>query len=116
MRNADKAFLAVCAVVAGSTAGLPFVWGYGTVLFQLVVFSAWDVAAKLSSGTYADQHHELLWTIALFVNLLCFCIVAVPMWLATRKRLPRISVLSIIGWTVLYVAMLFVLFPATEGP
>ncbi len=116
MQSADKAMLGSCVAIAVSTAGLPFVRGYGTGLFQLVALSAWGIIAKLTSGRFADQHHGLLWTVALFLNLLCFCIVAVPLWLATRKRLPRLARLLIIGWTVFYVAMLFVLFPATDGP
>jgi hypothetical protein len=53
MRVVDKAFLAACMVVAGSTAALPFVRGYGTGLLQLVVLGAWAIIAKLSSGTSA---------------------------------------------------------------
>jgi hypothetical protein len=116
MRVVDKAFLAACIVVAGSTAALPFVRGYGTGLFQLVVLGAWAIIAKLSSGTFADQHHGLLWVVAFFVNMLCFCLVAVPLWLVARKRLPKLAKIIIICWTVFYLAMLFILFPATDGP
>jgi hypothetical protein len=108
--------LAACMVVAGSTAALPFVRGYGTGLFQLVVLGAWAIIAKLSSGTFADQHHGPLWVVAFLLNMLCFCLVAVPLWLVSRKRLPKLARILIICWTVFYLAMLFILFPATDGP
>jgi hypothetical protein len=116
MRVADKMFLAACAVVAGSTAGLPFVRGYGTGLFQMIVLGAWAIVARLSSGTFADQHHGPLWVIAFLLNMLCFCLVAVPLWLVTRNRLPKLAMLLIICWMGFYLAMLFILFPATDGP
>jgi len=33
-----------------------------------------------------------------------------------RKRLPKLAKIIIICWTVFYLAMLFILFPATDGP
>ncbi len=116
MRVADRAFLASRTVVAASTGGLPFVRGYGTGLFQLVVLGAWAIVARLSSGMFADQHHGPLWVVALLLNVLCFCIVAVPLWWVARKRLPKLGASLIICWTIFYVAMLIILFPATDGP
>jgi hypothetical protein len=116
MRVADRAFLASCTVVAASTAGLPFVRGYGTGLFQLVVLGAWAIVARLSSGMFADQHHGPLWVVAFLLNVLFFCIVAVPLWWVSRKRLPKLARILIFCWTVFYLATLFILFPATDGP
>jgi hypothetical protein len=115
-RFADKVLFVSSLIVAGSTAGLPYVGGYGTGLFQLVVLGAWAIIARLSSGAFADQHHGVLWAVAFVLNMVCFSVAAVPLWLLTRKRLPRWGALFIICWTVFYLAMLFVLFPATDGP
>jgi hypothetical protein len=65
---------------------------------------------------FADQHHGVLWTVAFLLNIVCFALVAVPLWLLTRKRLPKWGTFLVICWTVFYVAMLFILFPATDGP
>ena len=116
MRFADKAFSACGVLVAGSTLGLPYVRGYGTQLFQLVAFGAWSIIAHLSSGMFADQHHGLLWMVASLLNIVCFSVVGAPLWLLTRKRLPQASAFLVVCWTVFYVAALFVLFPATDGP
>ena len=115
-RFADRTFFASSLLVAVSTAGLPYVTGYGTGLFQMVVLGAWSIVAHLSSGMFADQHHGVLWAIAFILNIVCFALIAVPLWLLSRKRVPKLGTFLIICWTVLYVAMLFVLFPATDGP
>jgi hypothetical protein len=103
-------------LVSASTAGLPYVTGYGTGLFQLVVLGAWSIIAGFSSGKFADQHHGLLWAIAFLLNIICFNLVAVPPWLLTQKRVPKLSAISIVCFTVFYVAALFVLLPARDGP
>jgi hypothetical protein len=83
-------------------------------------FSWWPsvrgLPARLSSGIFADQPHGLLWMVALLFNMLCFGIVALPVWLISRKRWPTPGTLLILGWMSLYVAMLFLLFPAMDGP
>jgi hypothetical protein len=115
-RFADTVIFACEGLVAASTAGLPYVTGYGTGLFQLIVLGAWSIIARLSSGKFADQHHGELWAVAFLLNIICFNVVAVPLWLLTRKRVPKLSAISIVCFMVFYVAMLFVLFPATDGP
>jgi hypothetical protein len=115
-RFADTIAFTCEGLVAASTAGLPYVIGYGTAQFQLVVLGAWSIIAHLSSGKIADQHHGVLWAVAFLRNIICFNVVAVPMWLLTRKRFPKSSAFLIICWTVFYLATLFVLFPATDGP
>lgn len=115
-RFVDKVLFASSVLVAGSTAALPYVGGYGTRLFQLVVIGAWLIIERFSSGLFADQHHGLLWTVAFFLNMILFAIVAVPLWLLTRRQLPKLSPFLIMCWTVFYLAMLFILFPATDGP
>jgi hypothetical protein len=115
-RFADTVIFACEGLVSASTPGLPYVTGYGTGLFQLIVLGAWSIIARLSSGKFADQHHGVLWAVAFLLNIICFNVVAVPLWLLTRERMPKLSAISIVCFTVLYVAALFVLFPATDGP
>jgi H+/Cl- antiporter ClcA len=116
MKSADKAIITSGLIAAASTAGLAAVRGYGTVLFQIVVLWAWSIVASITSGSFADQHHEVVWIVALLLNTLGFAIVGVPLWLISRDRLPKSGPVLIICWTILYLAMLFVLFPATDGP
>jgi|SRR5208283_3055298 len=115
-RFADTVVFACEGLVAASTAGLPYVTGYGTAQFQLVVLGAWSIIAHISSGKFADLHHGVLWAVAFLLNTICFNVVAAPLWLITRKRFPKWSAFLIICWTVFYIGMLFVLFPATDGP
>ena len=116
MKSADKAITTSGLIAIASTAGLVAVRGWGTVLFQIVVLGAWSIVAHFTSGLFADQHHGIVWIVALLLNTLGFAIVGVPLWLISRNRLPKSGPVLIICWTVLYLAMLFVLFPATDGP
>jgi hypothetical protein len=113
---ADKVFLSCSAVAAVSTVGLPYVTGYGTVLDQLVVFGAWAIIARLSSGMFVEHHHSYLWAVAFLLNMIGFCVVAVPLWLLSRYRLLKWGLFLSICWSAFWVAMLFLLFPATIGP
>jgi hypothetical protein len=116
MKSADKAITTSGLIAIASTAGLVAVRGWGTVLFQIVVLGAWSIVAHFSSGLFADQHHGIVWIVALLLNTLGFAIVGVPLWLISRNRLPKSGPVLIICWAVLYLAMLFVLFPARDGP
>lgn len=109
--------LALCAVVvAASTAVLPSIGGYGTVLFQVVVLGAWRILAAVTSDQYADLHHGPLWVIALVLNLILFLILATAVWLVMRRRWPAACAAAIIAWCGFYLASLFLLFRATDGP
>ena len=103
-------------VVAISTIPFPWVTGYGTNLFQIVALAAWALLAKFSSEEYADLHHAPLWTLALILNLILFAVPATLLWLPSRTRWPRASACMVATWCVFYVACLYVLFPATDGP
>jgi hypothetical protein len=116
VRTVDRVFLTSGAVVALTTAGFPYVTGYGTNLFQLVVLGAWSLIARLSSGMFADQHHGILYLLALLLNLVGFSLPAIPVWLLSRNRTPKLGSFVIVGWTLFYATMLFFLFPATDGP
>lgn len=113
---ADKVFLSCSAVVAVSTMGLPYVSGYGTVLDQLVVLGAYAIIARLSSGMFAEHHDGYVWAVAFLLNMVGFSVVAVPLWLFSRYRLVKWVLFLNICWTAFWVAMLFLLFPATNGP
>jgi hypothetical protein len=99
-----------------STAAFPSVTGYGTQLFQVVVLTAWAVLAGLTSSRFADQHHGILWTLAAGVNVLTFWIVAVPLWAFLRRRAQLVALCALLGLSAFYLASLFWLFPATDGP
>jgi len=116
LKTATRVFFTSGVAVALTTVSFPYVTGYGTSLFQLVVLGAWSLIAHLSSGLFADHHHGILYLVALLLNLVGFSFVAVPLWLCFRNRATRFGSFAILGWTVFYVAMLFFLFPATDGP
>ena len=116
MKSADKAIITSGLIVMTSTRGLAAVRGWGTVLYQMVVLGAWSIVAHSTAGSFADQHHTIVWMVALLLNTLGFAIVGAPLWLISRSRLPRSGPILIICWTALYLAMLFVLFPAQDGP
>ena len=116
MKRADKAIVISALIAMASTAGLAAVRGYGTMLFQIVVLGAWSIVAHFTSDLFADQHHGIVWIVALLLNTLGFAIVGVPLWLLSRSRLPKSGPILINCWTILYLALLFVLLPATDGP
>jgi hypothetical protein len=111
-----KTLLAAAFTVVASTALLPRVTGYGTVLFQLVAFPAWAIVAHVTSGFFADTHHSVVLAVAAVVNLTLFLIPAAAISLATRKRWPMYCSLATLVWCGFYLASLFWLFPATDGP
>jgi hypothetical protein len=111
-----RVLLASAVAVGASTAALPFVTGYGTQLFAAVALSAWSVVAGVASAPFADAHHGPVWFVALFVNLAFFLVPAVPVFFATRRRWPMLSTLLTSAWLAFYLAALFFLFPATDGP
>jgi hypothetical protein len=104
------------AVVAVSTLLLPWVRGYGTIQYQMVVLGAWGVVAAITSGRFADLHHGPVWAVALLINVLCFLLPAGLFFLAARRRWPGAVGVGIGLWCVFYLACLFILFPATDGP
>ena len=112
----NRTFAASLGAVAASTVALPWIGGYGTVLFQVVVLGAWSLLAHLTSQTYADRHHVPLFAIALIINVLLFAIPATLIWTLTRTRWPRASMYALVCWCAFYLASLFVIFRATDGP
>src|SRR5436309_3373148 len=111
-----RALIGCLAIVATSTLLFPIVTGYGTILFQLIVLNAWGAVADVSSGSFADRHHTPAWILAGLINLAMFSVPALRLYLPTRTRWPRFTVVSLWSWLGFYVLALFVLFPATDGP
>jgi hypothetical protein len=110
----DRILLGALCAVALATAAFPYVQGEGTLLLQIVVFSAWDLLAQSTSQVFADQHRGWLWLVASMVNVFAFCIFALPIWLVTRRQWPLRGAWLIAGYTALYIASLFWLFPAAH--
>ena len=104
------------AAAAVATVGMPYISGYGTVLAQVVGLGAWGLLAWVSSGAFADQNHQFLWPIAALLNVTLFSIVAIPVYLLFRRRAQAVAAVITVVWLLFYVACLFVLFPATDGP
>ena len=117
-RAADRAlpFLVATAVVLTSTVALPFITGYGTNLFQVVALGAWGLVALVASGEFADLNHWVVWPVAAILNLALFSIPALAIFLTTRKRSGVFFTVTLSLWLAFYLACLFVLFPATDGP
>jgi hypothetical protein len=112
----DRTLLLTTGAVGASTALLPAVGGYGTILFQIVVLSAWGLVAGLITDSNADLNHGLVWLVALFLNVGLFLVPGCVVWLITRKRWPKAGSAMLVVWCLIYLAALFVLFPATDGP
>lgn len=116
MNATTKVFLAGSAAVVASTFALPSVTGYGTNLSQVVVLGAWGLVALVTSGEFADNHHTIVWPLAGLINVLLFSIPAAVAYVLLRNRKSRECIAVLILWLAFYLANLFVLFPATDGP
>jgi hypothetical protein len=112
-----KVLLLGSTVVVGATSALlPSVSGCGTILFQMVVLGAWGIVARISSGAFADAHHGPVWIVALLLNLGLFLVLALPVYLLTRRKAAGLGAVALVAWLAFYIACLFFLFPATDGP
>jgi len=114
-RRLHRRVLIAAGVIGAASLFLPLVRGYGTILFQFVVLGAWGIVASVSSGTFADQHHEIVWPIAVLVNVVLFLLPVLPVWLIGRRK-PNAASILLLLWCSFYLAALFVLFPAADGP
>jgi hypothetical protein len=76
------------------------VGGYGTDFFQIVIFGALNNVATMTSFTYADTHHSVMWPVTFVLNVILYLIPATGIWLATGKRWPALSSVAIFGWCV----------------
>ena len=103
-------------LVAASTAALPLVAGFGTNLFQIVFFLGFGIVQALTSFDYADTHHAVAWCGAVIPNLTFYSLPAFGIWKASSKRSPTWRPAAILAWCLFYLASLFWLFPAADGP
>jgi hypothetical protein len=109
--------LVVCsAIVASSTLLLPAVTGYGSILYQWIVFGSLHLVAWLLSPALAQPSDVPFWIVAGLVNVAVFFLPAGFIWAAASRRWPRGSVALLLAWTLFYLLCLFMLFPATDGP
>ena len=119
MRALDFIFAALSILIALTTLAFPFVTGYGTQLFQIILFTGWRIVAKATSQLYADSNLVTVTALAAVVNVFAFWLVAAPVWALTRRRRPFVQLVGLMGlmlFAALYVGSLFWLFPATDGP
>jgi hypothetical protein len=106
--------LAGC-MVGASTAAIPYVAGYGTVLFQIVAFGGWRIAAAMTSDPNVGTHPVVLLLSTLLLNLIVFLTPAMGFWIVARKRWSTWCSVTIFAWCVFYLLLLFWLFPAMDG-
>jgi hypothetical protein len=114
MKIVDKVLVASTIGVALTTAAFGHVVnsGPGTILLQFLI-----IGAALLFVKFVVPHHGLMLPAMLLLNMALFLLPAIPIYAVTRKRVPRLGSLLIVCWSILYVAMLFFLFPApNEGP
>ena len=116
MTGEAKAVVAATTLVALSTCGLPFVTGYGTILDQLVVLGASSLVASATSELFANRHQEVVWPVALLLNLLAYGAPMIFLRFCLMKAPTAVRGGGVFVWTAFYLASLFVLFPATDGP
>jgi hypothetical protein len=116
MTSDAKAATAGIALAAASTCAFPFVTGYGTILSQIVVLGAWSLVASATSGTFADHHHGPVWAVALALNLIAYGVPLAALRFCTNRARTEVRLGTTLAWTAFYIAALFVLFPATDGP
>lgn len=112
----NAVLVSTTSIVGLSTSLLPSITGYGTVLFQIIVLGAWRIVAGLTSGEFADHHHGPVWFTALLLNLAVFLVPAIAGWLLLRRRVPALCSVVVSCWCLFYLASLFILFRATDGP
>src|SRR5438105_2460575 len=103
MKVPTRVLLSSMAVVGACTAVLPYITGYGTILFQMVVLYGWLIVAKIASQEYADLHPAPVLTFATLLNLTAFLIPALVIWVVSSRRWPRVSSALLMIWALFYV-------------
>lgn len=111
-----KVLLGALAVVVGSTGILVTIGGYGTLLSQAILLSSWAIVARFTTARFADQHHVAVWCVAALVNSLLFLLPALVVVAATRRRRPQLGMGLLVLYAITYLALLFLFFPAQDGP
>src|SRR4029077_15716396 len=116
LRTSDKVLVTSVVIVALTTPRILYLAGRGTILDQFIEGNVWMIVAHLSSAKFADLHHSVVWLVALVLNVVAFFVLAVPAWAVSRNRAPKFGSVVTICLLMLYVGMLFFVFPASDGP
>jgi hypothetical protein len=116
MSRVSWTFLVTTLLVTASSSLLPIVGGYGTVLYQYVSLYGWKIVASAASTQFADTHRATVWTVAAFLAVVVFVVPAAILWLVSRNRRGAAGSVGLVAWCILYLAGLFALFPASDGP
>ena len=112
----NRTLLAATALVAAASALLPVVGGYGTVLYQNVTLYGWHLAEIMTSNRFAYDHRAFSWSVAAVLSVLSFLLPAVAVLLVCKRRWQTIGAAVVATWCCVYIACLFLVFPATNGP
>jgi len=108
--------LVAIGAVAISSLALPSVRGYGTIWFQIVTLYGWHFAQAVTSVGFVQRHREWGWAVAGLLNTIMFAIPTLVVWWVCRTRWSNVGRLLVAVWCVFYLASLFFLFRATDGP
>jgi hypothetical protein len=111
----NRTLLLATVVVIAASLLLPLVGGYGTVLYQYVVLYGWHVAEKATSAGFAQEHRAFSWSVTAGLSVLVFLLPAASLLVLFRRR-QVIGVAAISLWCIVFLASLFFLFRATDGP
>lgn len=108
--------LFAAAIVGASTFLLPQVEGYGTVWQQAVLLGAYSIVSALTSSSFAESHRSVVLIMAFVLNVIAFLLPGALLWVVLAKRSPRLAQTACAVWCVTYLCLLFILFPAHDGP
>lgn len=87
-----------------------------TYFSDLVVFGANFLGSTFTSIDFMDKNSWLIWWIAPLINVVVFSIIAVPVWFFVRSKNDLLCSLLLGSLCLTHLLMLFLLFPATDGP
>lgn len=111
-----RAFVVTVLLVLCSSFLLANLPGYGTLLSQFLVLSGWGLISALTSPQFADTHPDWALLAAALLNTIVFVIPALLIRLLFRSRNALHGVSAMIIWLLVYMACVFLLFPARDGP
>lgn len=114
--SASRALGYGTAVAAVSSVFLAVLGGYGTIHRQFVTLYGWSIAQAVSPAENAEPPLVLTMLFAGLLNVLVFLVPALIIWFVCRDKWPKVGRNLIVAWCVLFLATLFFLFPASDGP
>jgi hypothetical protein len=111
-----RTFIKAVFMVFLATLTLPHISGYGTILYQFLIFRSWGMVKSYTSASFADQHSLIVWLLVGSLTLALFLIPAGIIVLFSRRFFSAYDRAFLMVWTFFFIACLFFLFPATDGP